>query len=523
MTQRVKRLKKWMIALLAVVALGFNTACEEDNNLRGTEIVGDKSLISEPDATASVVAFSKQLKGIRTNTQQSDKSGMMGVYKDPVFGKTTMNFLTQLRLSRTNPSFGDGARIDSVKLHLPYYSRTKIEADTTYILDSIYAHKPMKIEVFESNYFLREMDPNSNFEGSQVYFSDQTSVFENHLGTKIGEIENFYPNSLPVVHVSGEGDDKKKEGWEPGVYMNLSTSFFEEKILNKEGAPELVSNESFADYFRGIYFKVSGINEQGSMFLFKMDQSIIRIYHSIEAAESDENKITGFFDLNLQGGTKVEAIEKENSSYVQQQLSAQDTIRGSSRLLLQGGESIVSVINLFGKDSDNSGVPDELEQLRLDRPIVNEANLVLYVDQDAIGNQAIEPERIIIFNANNGRVLQDYVVDQSASANTLGSKVVHLGRLHRDKNGKGEYYKIRITNYISDLINGENDNVPLGIAVVPNVEVANPIVIREVGNAPVKGIPSGAVFSPRGTVIHGPTSENVEKRLKLELYLTKIN
>lgn len=523
MTQRVKRLKKWMIALLAVVALGFNTACEEDNNLRGTEIVGDESMISDPDATATVVAFSQQLKGIRTNTQQSDKSGMMGVYQDPVFGKTTMNFLTQLRLSRSNPSFGEGARVDSVKLHLPYYSRTKIETDTTYILDSIYAHKPMKIEMFESNYFLREIDPNSNFESSQVYYSDQTSIFESHLGSKIGEIEHFYPKALPVVHISGEGDEEEKEGWEPGVYMNLSTSFFEEKILRKEGAPELVSNESFVDYFRGVYFKVSEINGAGSMFLFKIDESIIRIYYSRASSEEDEERIRGTFDLNLKGGAKVETIEKEHSAYVQQELNAQDSLQGSSRLLLQGGESIVSVINLFGKDSDNSGVADELEQLRIDRPIVNEANLILYVDQDAIGNQAIEPERIIIFNANNGSLLADYAIDQTASANTLDSKIVHLGRLHRDENGKGEYYKIRITNYISDLINGGQDNIPLGIAVVPNVEVASPVVIRESGNAPVKGIPSGAIFSPRGTVIHGPASENVAKRLKLELYLTKLN
>ena len=524
MTQQIKRLKKWIIALLVVIAFGFTTACEEDNNLLdGTEIVGDESKISEPDVTSTVVAYSQQLNGIRTNTPESDRTGMIGIYKDPTFGKTTVNFLTQLKLSRTNPKFGDGARVDSVKLHLPYYSRSEVAADTTFVLDSIYANNPMKIEVFESNYFLREMDPATNFEQSQAYYSDQSAIFEQHLGAKIGDLQAYVPKAIPIAHVVGEGEDRKVDKWAPGVYMDLDVDFFQEKILSKEGQAELVSDDSFVDYFRGIYFKVSEVNELGSLFLFRINESKIRIFYSSDPEEEDADRPKGTLDLSLKGGTKVEAIEKENSGYVQQQLSVQDTVQGSSRLLLQGGESIVSVIKLFGEDSNDSGVADELELLRLDAPIVNEANLILYVDQDAIDPNGVEPERIIIFNANNGAVLSDYAIDQTASANTLGSKVIHLGRLHRDENGKGDYYKIRITNHISELINENKTNYPLGIAVIPNVEVANATKVKEDENAPIKGVPTGTIYSPRGTVIHGPTSENEEKRLKLELFLTYIN
>src|SRR5699024_1490350 len=142
-----------------------------------------------------------------------------------------------LRLGRVNPSFGDGAKVDSVKLYMPYYSRSKIvEADTTFVLDSVYSKRPMKLEVFESKYFLRDLDPGSNFENSQAYYSDQSSLFENYLGTKLGEIDQFTPKTETIVLTKGEGDDKEVlEERVPGIYMDLSKEFFEDKIIKMEG------------------------------------------------------------------------------------------------------------------------------------------------------------------------------------------------------------------------------------------------------------------------------------------------
>src|SRR5699024_576597 len=116
-----------------------------------------------------------------------------------------------------------------------------------------------------SKYFLRDLDPGSNFEGSQAYYSDQSSLFENYLGTKLGEIDQFTPKTETIVLTKGEGDDKEVlEERVPGIYMDLSKEFFEDKIIKMEGQSELISNESFVEYFRGIYFKVSEINDAGS-------------------------------------------------------------------------------------------------------------------------------------------------------------------------------------------------------------------------------------------------------------------
>src|SRR5690625_3326931 len=110
MTQQIKRLTKWMLGLVAVIILNLTTGCQEDNSLEGLEIVGDGSLISDPDATSTITAYSQQLKGIRTNIPESDRTGVLGVYTNPTFGKTTLKFLTQLKLSRVNPYIDEGAR-----------------------------------------------------------------------------------------------------------------------------------------------------------------------------------------------------------------------------------------------------------------------------------------------------------------------------------------------------------------------------------------------------------------------------
>ncbi|MCZ4238249.1 DUF4270 family protein, partial [Staphylococcus equorum] len=72
---------------------------------------------------------------------------------------------------------------------------------------------------------------------------------------------------------------------------------------------------------------------------------------------------------------------------------------------------IISVIELFGKDNDNNGVADQLETLRDKKWLINEANLILYVNQDLMVGGATEPERIVIYDLKNSNVLADYNQD----------------------------------------------------------------------------------------------------------------
>lgn len=530
MRQIKPRLNSLSIALILSIALGIFVACEEDYNISGSELIGNENLISDPDTSYSVSAYSKQLKGLRTNVRSLDETGVFGYYKDPVFGSMRVNYLAQMRMDRNAPSFGENAVVDSVRLYLPYYGRTRVNdigTDTIFELDSIFNNKPMQIEIFESNYFLMQLDPNTGFETAKAYYTNQEEMIENNLGQKIGELSKFIPDNRHIILVEGEGEDKKDEKLDPGLYMDLSPSFFQQKIIEAAGTDDLVSAEAFNNYFRGLYIKAQPLNGEGSYFLFNNSRAYVKMYYSFDVVSETEDgkeettRNNSEFKFDFNSSSKLNFIEKDLNPQLQQALVSSSEDQTS--LYIQGGEALISVIELFGEDTDGSGVADELELLRLDKPIVNEANLVFHVDNNALGASYQEPERIVLYDLESGEVLIDYNLDATASANSLDTKIIHLGRLQKDDDGNGISYKLRLTNHISELINNEKENVKLGLAVIANINSIDILSVSEQENDEfIGGVLSGVLFSPRGTVLHGPKSPEVAKRLKLELYTTSV-
>ena len=71
---------------------------------------------------------------------------------------------------------------------------------------------------------------------------------------------------------------------------------------------------------------------------------------------------------------------------------------------------------MFGDDDDGNGVADELDVIRQNEWLINEANLIFYVDQDQVTGGEKEPDRLIIYDAENVAVLADYGRDATISA-----------------------------------------------------------------------------------------------------------
>lgn len=491
-------------------------SCQEDISTIGSEILGSEPPSGVLDESQKILAYSKKLNPIQSNRLPAYQ---LGVYADPVYGKSSVSLLTQLKMPTNDPKFGENATADSVFVYIPFYSTSTVEDSiTTYTTDSIYGNSPIKITISESNYFLRDLDPDGDFQETQPYYSNQGPLFRSNLGAEIVVVDGFIPSSDGFILRKGE-DDEEKLG--PGLRVSLPKSFFQERIIDKEGSQELRNNNNFKNYLRGLHFQVESPNNSGNLFIFDPTKAYVAIYYSYEEEDEPDERLSKTFKLSF-GDVTVNTFENEPlPQYIQSDLDNPNTVTGNDNLYLRGGDGIVSVLELFGKDIDENGVPDDLELLRAKKWLINEANLIFYVNQDLMTGGSNEPERIMIYDLKNGGLLADYFLDSTSGLPPLDAMTTHFGRLQRGSDGNGQFYKLRITNHISNLINKDSTNVPLGVVVTQNVLNRTTQKLLEPTEPSIEKVPTGTVISHEGTILYGNSSPNSEKRLKLQIYYTK--
>ena len=497
---------------LAIITIAFFslTACNDDFSDVGSSIVDDNNFEALQYDNAALEAHSVKIKRVQSNELSSYA---LGVYNDAKYGQTTASVLTQLQLSDVDPSFGVNPVLDSVVLVVPYYSTIASQTyyDKTYELDSVFGDSPIKLSIYRSDYYLRDNDPSNNYE-AQAYYSDQADLFEQHMAnTPIYANSSFKPSANEIVLVEpseeneGEMDTTRLS---PRLRIKLPVSKFKNWIIDKAGSTELLTNENFKNYFRGLYFKADAIGGEGvlSLLNFNADDAGITLYYrteyETESGESSLNNAT--YELNFSGQT----VNVFTTDY--QQLPAQD-----QNLYVKGGQGSMAVIDLFTDEA-------QLDSLRQTDWLINEANLKFYVNQDALPAGYESPERVFIYDIANGLPLKDYYMDGGVKENdVLNSRTVHLGRLSTDENGN-PYYKVRITNYVNDIINNDSTNTKLGLVISQNVNIDELTKVQVDGNDSISVVPRSEVIARDGTVLYGPEAPSV-LALKLEIYYTKPN
>lgn len=506
------------MAILALI-IAF-ASCEEDFNTIGVDIVGNENFASEFTDSLSVIAYSRKLLPPQTNNLPVFQ---LGVYNDPVYGKRTINFLSQVTLDQTDPDFEISPRADSVVLFLPYFSTATTTNDvTTYKLDSVYGNTPINIKIYESNFFLRDFDPNSGFQEPQNYYANQQQMFESFKGELLHSIDDFTPSEEAFVV-------NDSVSLVPGLRTKIPKDFFQEKILNKGGSIELLNNNNFRDYFRGLYFQVESATDDGNLFLMDLEEASLTVYYSFQTEgtvvyeEPGADTIPRFngevaMSFNAIG---VNTYDNTIPSEISDNLANPDVEEGEERLYVRGGDGIITVIELFGPDLDGDGVSDELEDLRNEEWLINEANLIFYVDKERVTGGSQEPERLTIYDIKNSVFLADISFDITSNLEPVDAVNVHLGRLKRGSDQNGEFYKIRITNHVSNLINRDSTNVPLGLIVSHNVLESAFQDLENIQAPGIEKVPASSIVSPEGTILHGNKSAYLSRRLKLQIYYTK--
>ena len=124
-------------------------------------------------------------------------------------------------------------------------------------LDSIYGYvdeeQTFNLVVSRSNYFLRGLDPNSNFEEAQEYYSNHD--FSSFIGETLfnGEVtidneEQLFRDNEDDPETDVDESLEVTSRLAPGIHVPLDNAFFQENILDKEGQTELLSQSNFRNF-----------------------------------------------------------------------------------------------------------------------------------------------------------------------------------------------------------------------------------------------------------------------------------
>lgn len=509
-------------------------SCDKEYSAIGADLIGDNSL-GLVKTQSTIVAYNQKI-----NTVQSDDLAVnaFGAYNNPSFGSTTSNFVTQLNLTTVNPTLGATAKIKSVVLTIPYfYDKTNVKTDTktgakTYVLESIYGdvNAKMKLSVYRSGYFMTSLDPEQQYLKFLKYYSNQNSVFDAaKIATSAGTPLNNDPNKaqntefffdpaeyfVDVINASGVKVPTPKP---PAMHLDLDKDYFQNVLVLNAPAGSLTTNALFKEYFNGLYFNAENAT---CLNMINFRQGDVTITYTVDEVTNGVSKpVEKTLVMNMLGTPAdpirtVSLLTQTNTDDKYTQATKNDLLPDDN-LYLKGGEGSMSVLSLFGPDNFGSNgisgakndVSDELDVMRTNKYLINDASLILNVNSELMGTSTL-PQKIYLYDyVNSLRIFDDGGILTKATA----------------ADGGGYYYKFRITSYVRNLINNSSSkNVQLGVAVTEDI---NNVVFADLKNPSTlfTKVPKASVMSPLGVIIYGATSAVLEaKRLKLEIYYTKPN
>ena len=546
MKKTIKTLKA--LSILTLILL-VTVSCDKDFTNIESDIQGAKNFATDSKKfpvvsytktfTPETISGDADLVGVQTNDLPNN---LLGVYKDPnsEFGTTTASVVTQILPSNYDPDFGTNPVLESVVLNIPYFSTiesTNDEGNSIYTLDSIFGNSdaPFKLSIYKNNYLLRDLDPTTNFEQTQAYYSNQEQLFYGQEGELIYVEDNFTPNATEYLEYGNEDDPEEVTArYAPGLRFNLfdpedpADTFWQDLLFANQDTPQLSNSNNFTEFFRGLIFKVEQIGDDGNMIALNFSSSnafILADYindEEIEEGEEDIRNPTAFrFNFN---GNRVNTLNNTLNLPV-----IGNETEGDDNLYLKGGDGTMAVIDLFnGTVEDEEG--NDVDALtyfegKKDKWLINEVNLIFYVNQNLV--EGDEPDRVILYDLKNNRPITDFYLDGSISTtDPLNSITNHSEVLDRDDNNNGIRYKFRLTEHINNIILRDSTNVKLGLFSVSNINLIQQSKIQGIteddDQSTLDVVPSTTVLSPKGTILYGSKNTLPEgQRAEFEIFFTE--
>ena len=419
-----------MRRILAAAVLAFALAsCEKSTGEIGLDFVDGSQFAF---GTKSEVAMRTHTEAFDSLVTLRPAALLVGSYQDPIFGRPTASFATQLVLSSVAPDFGANPTVDSVFMILPYagwYGDTtaafhiKVQRSDSALTDSVY-------------YAFSTAAAGETL--CDTSFVPKAGVKTLRTGTRVGETSMF---------------------------LKLSRQKFQEWIVDASTSNPsvLASNAAFLDYFNGLI--VSGGPNNETMYQFNPGDASakVRIFYtndSIRADTSTAGLDYGVYDLLWISGVQSFNMISHDRSQAAFDLAAQDTVLGESSVYIQGLGGAVTILNLDG-----------LRALRDSGYVVNYAELVVPVREGSnLKYQAPGGLSVLQVKGSAKTLIRDY------QRGSVGGTFSASGVLRKGA------YRFEITRHVQDLL-GLDTSSSYRMMLIPERMASSPLRAVLHGNA----------------------------------------
>ena len=410
-----------------------------------------------------------------------------------------------------------------------------------YEIDSVFGNRSAEfdLKVYELTYYLSTLDPANNFESSKAYFSDDDfyeqgfygkTLHDDSVNLNFDEIPVFYTEDDPAT----EEDELSQVNFyeTPRLRVPLDVNFFQRTFINLEGSEKFVNQANFNNFFKGLIVRAENFTDDLYMMLDISNSRIVLEYdynsYNINGTYNDVSddtietkKASSVIPL---GGVTINIYDHENfDPKILAEVNTSAKNLPSEKIYLNGSK-FISKLKLFSNDNS---VSDELKSFMSKDVLINEANIVLHLDEEmSKSNSKTLPERLYIYSYDNGSPIEDYNKDFSIDYTTTSlnmNKFTFGGLLQYDSNDNPTSYKFNITNHVSNIVRNDSLNIDLGLTTMSNIDDVFTLKNGYLPNMKKILLPSSSLSFPFPVSLFGssPDESNLSKRLKLEILYTE--
>ncbi|WP_313093604.1 DUF4270 family protein [Chryseobacterium flavum] len=468
MTHNLK--KTFAILLLAIFGSTILYNCEPDPDSLGEQLFINDG-VNGNEVSYPIIAYnidnhdSIRSDASRLISEQNAQGGfttvgILGAFTENQFGEQKASYITQLRMNEDNFDFtGPNAKVDSVVLVIksPNYITDSVKAPGAYDRDDYpVGNEKVAVSIDKKTYPVFKYGKIGGKYNSMTVNVHEVTTFldannntftRSNVNVDTGQLlgTSIFNGNVSTITVTKKSDNTTLFSSNNDFRMKLDKDYFQTKIVDKKGMPELQNTANFTRYFKGIRISVSETDRY--LFQFLPDNMELIMYYKYDKTENGTvTRPQTSIKLRLGNGNVHigQYAYKRIETAAESAINTSNKVDGDPKLFVQGmgGPSVGVKIP--------SNVIKEVKKLyEKDKAGIVSAKIRIYVDPLSWINKhsTIKDRQLTILQIDN----DNKNIPAFTSDLLTGFPLYKL-------NEEPVYYDFVVTKTMQEIISGKKDD-----------------------------------------------------------------